>query len=109
MNGGPRGTHPKQQTVELIRTSERILLVTHTGLDGDAIGSTLALLLAPAKMGKDVSAATPETPPPVYQFLPSVADLAQNLGGTKDFMISLTRAELLSRNSVIRMSATRRN
>ena len=80
---------PKQQTVELIRNSERILLVTHTGLDGDAIGSVIALTLALAKLGKDVSAAVPEVIPSVFQFLPGISGVSTELGGTKDFVISL--------------------
>ncbi len=80
---------PKQQTVELIRAAERILVVTHAGVDGDAIGSTLALMAALRKLGKDVTAAIPEAVPPILQFLPGHGDLAQEIGGTKDFIISL--------------------
>jgi phosphoesterase RecJ-like protein len=80
---------PKQQTVELIRAAERILIVTHTGLDGDAIGSTVALRLALAKLGKDVSAAAPEAVPPVFGFLAGSEQISGELGGTKDFVISL--------------------
>ncbi len=80
---------PKQQTVELIRSSERILLVSHAGLDGDAVGSVLALSAALKKLGKDVSAAAAEPIPPVFHFLPGYQDIAQELGGTQDFILSL--------------------
>lgn len=80
---------PKQQTVELIRAAERILVVTHAGLDGDALGSTLALMAAVRKLGKDVVAATADPVPAVYQFLPGHDQLSQEIGGTKDFIISL--------------------
>lgn len=80
---------PKQQTVELIRAAERILIVTHTGLDGDAIGSTIALAAALTKLGKDVSAAAPDAPPPVFGFLAGIDQISTELAGTKDFMISL--------------------
>lgn len=80
---------PKQQTVELIRASERILIVTHTGLDGDSVGSTLALAAALKKFGKDVSAAVPEALPPVFQFLAGAGEISHELSGTKDFLIEL--------------------
>lgn len=85
---------PKQQTVELIRSSERVLIVTHAGLDGDAVGSTLALTAALRKLGKDVSAATPDPIPGMYQFLPGIELVAQELGGTKDFIITLDTSKV---------------
>lgn len=84
---------PKQQTVELIRSSERILIVTHAGLDGDGVGSVLALSTALKKMSKDVSSAIPEQIPQALRFLPNVSDITQNLGGTKDFIITLSTTD----------------
>lgn len=80
---------PKQQTVELVRSAERILVVTHAGLDGDAVGSCLALMLALRKLGKDVVAAAPDSLPGSFQFLPGADELANEIGGTKDFIISV--------------------
>lgn len=80
---------PKQQTVELVRAAERILVVTHTGLDGDAVGSTLALAQALRKLGKEVALAAPDPVPPVFHFLPGYEEIEQELGGTKDFILYL--------------------
>lgn len=80
---------PKQQTVELIRAAKRILIVTHQGLDGDAIGSSLALAAALAKLDRDVAVAAPEPVPAAFGFLPGVDQFRQELDGTKDFIISL--------------------
>lgn len=80
---------PKQQTVELIRNATKILVVTRTGVDGDAIGSVLALAAALKKLDKDVVGAIPEDVPQLYRFLPGVDQLSHEVGGTKDFIIEL--------------------
>lgn len=80
---------PKQQTVELIRTAKRILIVTHAGLDGDAVGSSLALAAMLSKIDKDVAMAAPEPVPAVYTFLPGIDTVRQELAGTKDFIITV--------------------
>lgn len=80
---------PKQQTVELIRNATKILVVTRTGVDGDAIGSVLALVASLKKLEKDVVGAIPEDVPQLYRFLPGVDELSHEVGGTKDFIIEL--------------------
>ena len=85
---------PKQQTVELIRNAERILLVTHTGLDGDAVGSLLALQIALTKFGKDVAVATPDPVPANLHFLPGATAISQELVGTQDFVIHLDTSQV---------------
>lgn len=85
---------PKQQTVELIRSAKRILVITHTGLDGDAVGSSLALAQVLQKIDKDVAIAAPEAVPAVYSFLPGAQLVRQELAGTKDFIITLDTSEV---------------
>ncbi len=63
---------PKQQTVELIKSSERILVVTHTNPDGDALGSLVALKIALEKLGKKIHLACADTPTKIFGFLPQV-------------------------------------
>ena len=44
---------PKQQAVELIRASHRVLIVAHENPDGDALVSSLSLPLTLNKLKKD--------------------------------------------------------
>lgn len=80
---------PKQQTIELIRGSEKILLLTHINPDGDALGSILALFLVLKKLGKVVTAVSPDSIPSYFSFLPSLKDLSPTFSGTKDFIIAV--------------------
>jgi phosphoesterase RecJ-like protein len=59
--------------IDELSTSERFLITTHEGPDGDALGSTLALHQALTQLGKDsvMFLAEKEFPLPVeYRFLP---------------------------------------
>lgn len=80
---------PKQQTIELIKNSNRILVTTHVNPDGDALGSAVALYLTLKKIGKDVTVANPDNVPMVLSFLPSIGEISKDLTGTKDFIITL--------------------
>jgi phosphoesterase RecJ-like protein len=79
----------KQQTIELIRRSEKILILTHMNPDGDALGSILALYLALKKVGKDVTAACSDQVSPTFEFLPAKTEINNSFGGAKDFIITI--------------------
>jgi len=51
---------------------KRIILCGHVTPDGDCLGSVIALGLALEKVGKEVTLATPDPVPEVYNFLPEV-------------------------------------
>lgn len=85
---------PKQQTIELIRASQKILVLGHVNPDGDALGSMLALMLVLKKLGKDVTAVANETLPENLQFLPARDQLAPSFSGTKDFIIAINTSKV---------------
>ncbi|MBI3261459.1 bifunctional oligoribonuclease/PAP phosphatase NrnA [Candidatus Berkelbacteria bacterium] len=80
---------PKQQIAELIKSSQRILLATHQGPDGDAIGSLLAMARVLKKLGKDVDAVTSDDVPGIFSFLPGFDELQTNFKVSRDFVIAL--------------------
>ncbi len=60
---------------EELSTPRRIIVTTHQGPDGDAMGSSLALYHFLKKQGHDVSVITPNDYPEFLQWLPSNADV----------------------------------
>lgn len=80
---------PKQQVIERIKGANKILVTTHKGPDGDAIGSILALLLAFNKMGKTAMAVTEDAAPEVFNYLPGYDKVSHTFAGTRDFVISV--------------------
>jgi bifunctional oligoribonuclease and PAP phosphatase NrnA len=72
-----------------IKRARRILLVTHVGPDGDAIGSLLGLGSLLRAQGKEVTAACKDPVPEKYSFLPGSDEVVQEAAGPYDLVISL--------------------
>ena len=85
---------PKQQTIELVRAAQRVLILSHVNPDGDALGSMIALTLVLKKLGKEVTAVTSDVLPENLQFLPSKENLTSTFSGTKDFIISVNTSKI---------------
>lgn len=78
----------KQQIVELIKSSKNILLTSHINPDGDAIGSVIAFFLALKKLKKNVTATIASDISTVFDFLPQINNINQNLNAIKDFIVT---------------------
>ncbi len=85
---------PKQQTVELLRGAQRVLLLSHENPDGDALGSLLALALVLSKLKKEVTCAVSDTVPRLYSFLPQLELIRDNVQSGKEFTITLDTSEV---------------
>lgn len=64
---------------ELISAAGSILITTHEGPDGDAVGSSLALANYLREIGKDVTLHLCDPIPEIYRFLPMVETATQSL------------------------------
>lgn len=80
---------PKQQTTEQIKAAQKILLLSHTNPDGDALGSLLALYLVLKQLEKDVTAVVPDQISAPLKFLPGVEEILKNFSSAKDFIITI--------------------
>jgi len=70
---------------EVIRTSRRFLITSHVRLDGDAIGSELALYLMLRDMGKEASVYNRDATPQMYRFLPASDAIMNSLDAGEAF------------------------
>ncbi|MCX5833171.1 MAG: bifunctional oligoribonuclease/PAP phosphatase NrnA [Deltaproteobacteria bacterium] len=59
-----------KKIIDVIRSRRRFLITSHVRLDGDAIGSELALYLILRDMGKEASVYNRDATPQMYRFLP---------------------------------------
>lgn len=82
---------PKQQTTELIRQAEKILLVSGREPSNDQLASMVALQAALTKMGKQVNAVMTDKLPKARNVI-NTNKIVQNLDGIRDFVISLDMA-----------------
>jgi phosphoesterase RecJ-like protein len=65
--------------LKLVRERQNFLITSHARPDGDAIGSSLALMHMLESMGKDVIVAFADPIPAIYAYLPGVDHIVEKL------------------------------
>ncbi len=100
---------PKQQVVEILKNGKKVLILTHKNPDGDALGSSLALLLSLRKLGKEASVVCDGAPPAVFGYMPEVAEVGQDLKGGSDFVISLDISETKAEKVMYKVAGDKLN
>jgi phosphoesterase RecJ-like protein len=73
-----------QSIVEAIRSCKTVLITSHEGPDGDAIGSSLGLAAFLSAIGKNVTVHLADQVPELYRFLPGADQVCQIIPD-KDF------------------------
>lgn len=91
-NVGLMELSPKQQTTELVKKHQKILIITHKNPDGDALGSSLAFAAALKKLAKQVDVVCPDPVPPIFEFLPGREAIKSAVEGAKELLINLNTA-----------------
>ncbi len=82
---------PKQQISELIKQSQKILVVSHKNAGGDAVGSMLALERVLTKQGKEVSLVLSEKLEETLTFLPGIEKIKNDINGARDLVIRINK------------------
>ncbi len=89
---------PKQQTIELVRQAQNILLLTHKNPDGDSLGSLLALSSALKKLGKNPTAISLDPTPQFLSFLPNQDLLETEISQSDDLILHLDVSKVQIQN-----------
>ncbi len=84
---------PSQQALELIQKSKNILIALPESLNGDALGSALALEQALKNLGKKVEVVAQDEAPDKLRFLPGLDSLKNKLSSWRDFIISIDTSD----------------
>ena len=77
------------QIVELMRRSNKVLIMPSAPIDGDSLGSALSLYIFLKKLGKEVTVVCSDPVPDLLQFLPNVKMVGNQMVSTNDFIITL--------------------
>lgn len=80
----------RTQAEDLLRNAKNILIAPSSPMDGDSVGSSLALMVALRKMGKQVTVVAYDHMPEALKFLPFVSQIQPGLEASRDFVISLS-------------------
>lgn len=75
--------------LSLLRKANHVLLLPSSPIDGDSLGSSLALYLALKKMGKKATVVAEEPIPTSYNFLPSISVISRDLKFIRDFVVTI--------------------
>lgn len=78
---------PKQEATAAIKEAQKLLLTTKEKLDGDSLGSFLALGLVLKKIGKEVILVSSGAIPEHFSFLPKIELIKKEMDGIKDFIV----------------------
>lgn len=79
----------RKQIIDIVKRSERILLMPSTPVDGDSLGSSLALYLVFKKIGKQVTVVCADPIPDVFKFLPTTKVISSDFTAASDFIVTL--------------------
>ncbi len=79
----------QNKALELIRSAKNILIAPSSPMDGDSVGSSLALMSILRKLGKTATVVASDPMPESLKFLPMVDQVQNELPKSKDFVISL--------------------
>ena len=78
-----------QQIIQTILRSNHILLMPSAPVDGDSLGSSLALYLAFKKLKKNVTVVCAEPVPDSFAFLPTISVINHEFAPGNDFIVTL--------------------
>lgn len=88
----------QQDVLSLLKKANSILVMPSSPLDGDSLGSSLALYLALKKLGKKVTVVAEETVPSSYNFLPEIASVTHELKFVRDFIVTIDCRDAAPKN-----------
>jgi phosphoesterase RecJ-like protein len=74
---------------KLIKKYDNFVLTSHTNLDGDALGSELALYFILKQMGKEVKIVNQDQVPYIYEFMPGVEEIICSAKLDKNFILEI--------------------
>ena len=80
-----------EKIAEIILKTDKIAVVTHASPDGDAVGSTMGLVIALRKLGKDVEILSKEPAPENLSYLPLFEEYgaSDTLSGDRELLLAL--------------------
>ncbi len=84
---------PQQQAVDLIQKSKNFLIALPESLNGDSLGSALALEATLKKLNKKTEIAAQDAAPDKLNFLIGVENLKNKLSSLRDFVISIDTSQ----------------
>ncbi|HEA47070.1 MAG TPA: bifunctional oligoribonuclease/PAP phosphatase NrnA [bacterium] len=78
-----------REIAKVIKKNKNFFITSHIRPDGDSIGSQLALKRILERLGKEVTIANHDSVPEIYDFLPGIESIKQELLKDREFDVAL--------------------
>ncbi|MDP3791173.1 MAG: bifunctional oligoribonuclease/PAP phosphatase NrnA [Candidatus Omnitrophota bacterium] len=78
-----------KEVIEAIKKNNKFLITAHVNLEGDALGSQLAMKELLIGMGKSAYILDNDVVPEHYRFLPKAQEVSNDIGAVKDFDVAV--------------------
>lgn len=82
-------TQTQQDVVSLLKKAGNVLIIPSAPIDGDSLGSGLALYLTLKKLGKQATVVVEDEVPEVYGFFPEISSILRDLNFARDLIITI--------------------
>jgi bifunctional oligoribonuclease and PAP phosphatase NrnA len=79
----------RKQIIDLIKRSKSILIMPSSPVDGDSLGSALALYLILKKVGRQATVVCADPIPEAFRFLPTTKVISNEFISARDFIVTL--------------------
>lgn len=79
----------RKQIIETIKRSNSVLIMPSAPVDGDSLGSALALYWVLKKIGKEVTVVCADPIPDTFEFLPTTSLIRNEFMADRDFIVAL--------------------
>ena len=77
------------EIIEAINEGRSFLITAHVRLDGDALGSELAMYLMLKKLGKDVVVYNQDHTPERYLFIPAAQNIVHDINNIEQYDVCI--------------------
>lgn len=88
----------EKQILELIKRSNKILVLPSSPADGDSLGSAIALYLILKKLNKEVTVVSTDPIPELLKFLPNIKVIGDKVVSSNDFIITVDSKDIKIEN-----------
>lgn len=79
----------QQEVISLLKRVNHPLVIPSSPIDGDSLGSALALYLVFKKLGKKITVIVEEPVPESYNFFPEISSISKELDFMRDFIVTI--------------------
>ncbi len=84
----------ERQVIDLIKRSEKVLILPSSPADGDSVGSAISMYLVLKQLGKEATVVCSDSIPDLLKFLPNANVIEDKIVSSHDFVVTVDAKNL---------------